>query len=298
MRTAILALALLLGASQAAQSKLRVVTTSEDLAYIARRVGGDRVRVTSLSSGDQDLHLVEPRPSMVMKVKRAHVFVRIGLDIDMWADALLAAARNKRVAFGSPGYVDASVGMPLMQIPKGKVDGSMGDIHVYGNPHYWLDPLNSDDMSKNIMDGLCRVEPEHCSEFKANRRAFLEDLVTKLREWGKIMAPHKGARLVTYHNSWVYFARRFDLEIVGNIEPKPGIPPTPSHLRKLIDTMESTGAKVIMSEVYFPKRGPQKVAAKTGAKVLSVPSSVGGLKGIDTIFDLFDHITSRLAESL
>lgn len=297
MRKLTIALAVLL-AAPAVDAKLRVVTTSEDLAYIAERVGGEAVRVASLSSGDQDLHLVEPRPSMVMKVKRARVFVRVGLDIDMWADSLLGAARNKRVMFGSPGYVDASVGVPLLQVPQGKVDASMGDIHIYGNPHYWLDPANARVMSKNIRDGLCRVQPDGCDVFKANHEAFLAELEAKLSEWDERMAPFRGARLVTYHNSWVYFAQRFGLEIVGNIEPKPGIPPTPSHLRKLIDTMTAKRAKVIMSEIYFPKQGPAKVAAKTGAKVLAVPSSVGGLKGIETFFDLFDFVTGKLTESL
>jgi len=297
MRKSILTAGLLL-LPLAAHAALRVVTVSEDLAYLARRVGGDAVQVHSLSSGDQDIHMVEPRPSMVMKVKRADFFVRTGLDLDMWADSLLAAARNKKVSYGAPGYVDASVGLKLLQVPEGKIDGSMGDIHIFGNPHYWLDPANAKTMAKNIAAGLCRVKPDGCAAFKTNKAAFDEELEGRLREWSARLAPFKGASIVTYHNSWVYFAERFGLEIIGNIEPKPGIPPTPSHLRELIDTMKARKAKVIMAESFFPRQGPESVAMKTGAAVLEVPSSTGGIPGIESYFDLFDFVTKELAERL
>ena len=281
----------------AAQAGLRVVTTTTDLKWLVEAVGGDLVSVESLSSGGQDIHFVEPRPSMVVKLKRADVLVRTGLDLDMWADSLGAAARNGRVVYGAPGYVDTSVGIDLLQIPTGKVDAAMGDLHIYGNPHYWLDPANAAVIAKNIEDGLARVDPTGAAVYAENRRKFLAALDAKLKEWEKKAAPLKGLKVVTYHNSWVYFARRFGLELFGNIEPKPGLPPSPSHVNKLIAMMKEKGAGIIMAESYFPLKGARMVADKTGARLVVVPSSAGGLPGVRTYFDVFDQVLDALLDA-
>jgi ABC-type Zn uptake system ZnuABC Zn-binding protein ZnuA len=296
-RSLILAFALGLLLPAAAQARLRVVTTTTDLKWLTEAVGGDLVSAESLSSGDQDIHFVEPRPSMVVRLKRADVLVRTGLDLDMWADSLVAAARNGKVVYGAPGYVDTSVGIDLLQIPTGKVDAAMGDLHIYGNPHYWLDPANAAVIAKNIEDGLARVDPANAAVFAENRKKFLAALEAKLQEWEKKAAPLKGLRVVTYHNSWVYFARRFGLTIAGNIEPKPGLPPSPAHLERLIAMMKAQRVPAIMAEGCFPFSGPRMVAEKTGARLLVVPSSVGGLPGVKTYFDVFDRVLGQLLEA-
>lgn len=297
MKRLILSLAFCLLSPFTAWAKLQVVTTTTDLKWLTEQVGGGLVSVESLSSGDQDLHFVEPRPSMVMKMKKADVFVKIGLDQDMWADSLVAASRNKKVVFGAPGYIDTSVGIERLQVPTNKVDAGMGDIHVFGNPHYWLDPANSAVVAKNILEGLIRNAPDEEAALRKNYTRFKTELDAKLKEWDAKAVPLKGLKLVTYHNSWVYFAKRFDMELFGNIEPKPGIPPSPAHLEKLISLMKSEGAKIIMAESFYPLKGPKMVAAKTGAKLIVVPSSVGGLPEIQSYFAVFDCVLTRLLEA-
>lgn len=280
-----------------AWAKLRVVTTTTDLKWLTEAVGGDLVSVESFSTGDQDIHFVEPRPSMVMKLKRADALVRTGLDLDMWADSLLGATRNGKVVYGAPGYVDTSVGVELLQIPTGKVDAAMGDLHIYGNPHYWLDPANAAVITKNILDGLVRNDPKNEAAFTENRKRLLADLDVKLKEWEGKATALKGIKLVTYHNSWVYFAKRFNMELFGNIEPKPGLPPSPSHLERLISMMKEDRVPIIMVETYYPLHGPKMVAEKTGARLVVVPSSVGGLPGIKGYFDVFDYVLDHLVDA-
>jgi len=289
--------ALLMFSVSGLHAAVRVITSSQDLESIAKIIGGDKAVVESLATGDLDLHLVEPRPSMVFKVRQADMVIRIGMDLDMWMDSIIAAARNKNVTYGSPGYVDVSAGIPKLQVPEGKVDASMGDIHIFGNPHYWLDPVNGISMAETIMKGFIRVSPENEAVFRKNYTAFVKDLGDKIDEWDKKMEPFAGRTLVTYHNSWIYFSQRFHLDIVGNVEPKPGLPPTPSHLAKLIETVKAKQAKVILVDTFFPLQGPRKVAEKTGASILVVPSSVGGKPNVKNYFDLFDAIINELVSA-
>jgi ABC-type Zn uptake system ZnuABC Zn-binding protein ZnuA len=289
---------LILSLSFPAQAKINVITATQDLAWLTARVGGEFVKVESLSTGNQDLHLVEPRPSMVVKLRKADMVVRIGMDLDMWMDSLIATSRNKNIMYGAEGHVDASGGIEKLQVPVDKVDGSMGDIHIYGNPHYWLDPANAEIMTKNILDGLVKASPENGKIFQQNREEFIKELKKKLAKWEKQLARFKGSAIVTYHNSWVYFAERFGLKLSAEIEPKPGIPPSPSHLEKLIEIIKKEKVRVIMAEKYFPVKGPRMIAEKTGAVFLQVPSSIGGIPEIKTYFDLFDYVVGKLAEKL
>lgn len=294
MKKIILFLSLCIIFTVKAHAVIHVVTASQDLAAIAREVGGNLVTADSLARGNEDLHFVEPRPSMVMKMKKADLVVKIGMDLDIWMNSLIGAARNDKIVYGAPGYVDASVGIERLEVPAGKVDASMGDIHIYGNPHYWLDPANGRFIADNITDGLCRVSTEHCREFRQGDQRFKQQLEVKLKGWLAQMQPLKGAEIVTYHNSWIYFAKRFDLQIIGNIEPKPGLPPTPSHLNQLINTMKADKVNVIMMDPFYPLQGPQKVAGETGATIVVVPCSVGGQPDVKTYFDLFDSIIGNL----
>ncbi|MGD9642710.1 MAG: metal ABC transporter substrate-binding protein [Elusimicrobiales bacterium] len=277
-----------------ARAELKVMTASTDLKYICERIGGAEVRVESLASGSQDLHMVEPRPSMVFKLKKADMVVRVGLDLDMWLDSLVNAARNKALFYGQPGYVDASAGVELLERPEGKVDASMGDIHIYGNPHYWLDPANAKVMAKNILAGLKRLAPAKAALFDANYEYFAAETDDLLAAWGARAARFKGLKVVTYHGSWPYFARRFGLEVVGHVEPKPGIPPSAAHLDGLVAKMKAENVRVLLTETYYPRKGPDFLAARTGALVVTAPVSAGGAEGVKTYFDVFDRVIAEL----
>jgi len=281
----------------AARAELKVVTASSDLKYICERVGGAEVEVESLASGDQDLHMVEPRPSMVFKLKKADLVVRVGLDLDMWMDSLINAAKNKRLFYGEPGYVDASAGVPLLEKPEGKVDASMGDIHIYGNPHYWLDPANAKIMAKNILAGFKRAAPEKAAAFEANYSAFIKETDERLAGWQARMAPLKGLKIVTYHGSWPYFAARFGLEVAGHVEPKPGLPPSASHLDGLVKKMKAENVAVILTESYYPRKGPEFLAARTGAGIVTAAVSAGGARDVKTYFDVFELVVTELEKA-
>lgn len=284
------------------EKKINVVTSTEDMADLVSVVGGEKVSVVSLSKGYQDPHYVEPRPSMVMQLKKADVLVKIGMDLDIWVDSLIAASRNSKIIYGAAGYVDAAVGIQRLEVPEGKIDGSMGDIHIYGNPHYWLDPENAKPITKSILDCLVKLSPDDSSYFTKNRDKYIYKLEEKIRNWQIKMDSYKGTKIVTYHNSWPYFANRFGMEIVGFVEPKPGIPPNPSHVATLIKKMKNEKVRVIIVEPYFNLKAPQKIAKEipkeVGTKVVVLAPSVGGVKEVKTFIDLFKYNINLLIDAL
>lgn len=279
-------------------AKLKVVTTTTDLKALAEAVGGDRVEAESLMRGYQDPHGVEIRPSYLLKLRRADLFIRIGLDLDPWADPLLEGARNGRILRGGPGYLDASAGIQVLEIPTGRVDRSLGDIHILGNPHYWLDPENGKRIAATIAGALSRLSPEDAPAFQKNRDALGKRLDEAMTRWQKRMEPYRGVKLVTYHNSWPYFARRFSLVVAGFVEPKPGVPPSPFDLVSLINRMKEEGIKLIIMEPYQSEAMAKRIAQETGAKVVVLPPSVGGEKGVDDYIALFDRIIEKLTEAM
>ncbi len=281
-----------------ASEKLKVVAITTDLADFIRVIGKDKVEVVSLTKGNQDPHFIEPRPSMVMKVKNANVLVRIGMDLDMWIQSLIDASRNSKIMYGGIGYVDASERIEKLEIPTVKVDASMGDIHIYGNPHYWLDPENAKPILETILKNLSAQLPSDAEYFKKNYKEYLHQLDSAIAVWKNKMAPFAGSKIVTYHNSWPYFAKRFGLKLVDFVEPKPGIPPTPSHVISLIENIRNEKVKVIIMEPYFNLKVAESIAAKSYSKVVVLSPSIGGLEGIDTYLDLFDYNINKLAESL
>jgi ABC-type Zn uptake system ZnuABC Zn-binding protein ZnuA len=278
--------------------KLKVVTATADLADLVRVIGKDKIDVASLIKGNQDPHFIEPRPSMVMQVKNADLVVRIGMDLDMWMQSLIDASRNPKIMFGKDGYLDVSSGIDKLEIPSSKVDASMGDIHIYGNPHYWLDPENAKPIMKNILDKLCQILPSESEYFKKNHRAYTQKLDSTLSCWSKQMEPFTDVKIVTYHNSWPYFAKRFKLKIVDFVEPKPGIPPSPSHIVSLVEKIKNEKVKVIIVEPYFNLKVAESVAKSSGSKVVVLPPSVGGIDGIDSYLDLFEYNINKLIKSL
>jgi zinc/manganese transport system substrate-binding protein len=283
---------------RAASASISVITTDTSLADIAKRVGGNRVTVESLSKPSDDPHAVEPRPSMVVKLSRAQVFARIGMDLDMWADSLLERAGNSQVAKGGKGYCDCSVNLKVQEIPPAKLDPSMGDIHVYGNPHYLMDPANGILAAGNIAAALIRVDPSGYETYHGNFVAFGNEVKQKLAGWSAMLAPHRGSLITTYHRSWVYFMSRFGLKEFGTIEPKPGIQPSAGHVNDLTREMKADKVKAMLIENFRSHRFPDLIAQQTGAKAVYVPLAVGADPEATDYFRLFDVIVGRLAAAL
>jgi ABC-type Zn uptake system ZnuABC Zn-binding protein ZnuA len=281
----------------AAASKVRVVASITDLEALTEAVGGDLVAVDTLARGGQNAHDIELRPSLMLKLRRADLVVRNGLGLDFWLDQLLVGAQNARVMPGAPGHVDASRGIAVIA-PTGPVDRSRGDVHPEGDPHYTLDPGNAATITANILEGLVRVAPQHAAAFQARRQDFLARLNAAMARWQKTLEPFRGAKVVTYHETFNYFLRRLGLTLAGAIEDRPGIPPSPGHLAALIRTVKEQRVQVVIAEPYADRKTVELVARDGGARVLTLPSAVGGAKGTDGYLELFEHNVGVLAEAL
>ena len=289
---------ILVMALTSANAQIRVVTTLTDLGSIAKFVGGDHVDVFSIATGYQNPHFVDPKPSYILKLARADVFVTVGLDLEIgWVPPLLNSARNAKIQKGGDGYCDASIGIPLLNVPV-SASREQGDIHIYGNPHYWLDPLNGKIIAKNIFDALVRVDPDHRSAYEANLKSFESTIDAKTKEWIEKVRPFAGTKVIAYHDEWPYFEQRFGLRIMDFLEPKPGIPPTPSQLLKVINEMKRDHMKVIIISPYFTTESADLVARSTGGKVLTLATSVAAYSQIKTYFDLFDYDIRQITDAL
>jgi zinc/manganese transport system substrate-binding protein len=287
------------GAPPAAAAKLFVVTTTPDLAAITREVGGDKVEVESLALGTQDPHFVDPKPSFIVKLNRADLYVKRGLDLEVgWAPVLEKGARNDHILPGGAGYVDASVGISPLEVPSGPVSRAMGDVHPYGNPHYQLDPDNAKVIARNIADGLSRVDVADGAYFQQRLADFSKHVDERLAAWLQMLAPYRGTKIVTYHKSWDYFAQRFGLDIIGTMEPKPGVAPSPAHLAQLITLMRAQHCKLLIKEPFYPENLTRVVAEKTDAVVLVLPDSPGGTAGTDDYFAVIDYDVRHIVASL
>ena len=279
-------------------TKINVVTTTADLKSITELIGSDKVEVSSIATGYQNPHFVDPKPSYIIKLSRADMFVTVGLDLETgWSPQLLSSSRNPKIQKGSNGYVDASIGVILLQVPS-SINRGEGDIHIYGNPHYWLDPVNGKQIAKNICDGLEKISPENKAFFEANLNAFNTKIDLKLKEWTMKISPYKGAKIIAYHNEWCYFEQRFGLVIVDFMEPKPGIPPTPTQLVKIISEVKRNAIKLIISSPYFTTSSSDVVSQQTGAKTIVLGTSVGAFDTIKDYFDLFDYNIDKLIKGL
>ena len=290
---------LLFGSEPAqAKDKLRVVTSLPDLKSIAEFIGGDKVDAFAIATGFQNPHFVDPKPSYILKLSKADMFVTVGLDLETgWVPPLLNSARNAAILIGGAGYVDASVNVSLLQVPS-SINRGEGDIHIYGNPHYWLDPAIGKVIARNIYDGLVRLDGGDEAYFKANLAAFNEKIDGKIKEWTTKMLPFKGTKIIAYHNEWVYFEHRFGLQVVDFLEPKPGIPPSPSQLAKVIGEMKRDNMKLIITSPYFTAESAELVARNVGGKVVTLATSVGADESIKTYIDLFDYNVAKMVEAL
>ncbi|MFQ5777668.1 MAG: metal ABC transporter substrate-binding protein [Terriglobia bacterium] len=273
-----------------AASKLRVVTTIEDLATLTREIAGDRARVEAIARGYQDPHYVEAKPSFILKLNRADLLIVVGLQLEIgWLPPLITQSRNPRVQMSAPGYLDVSQYAEILEIPRVQITRAMGDVHPLGNPHYWLDPGNGRRIARAIQAKLAELLPEDADYFQQRFEDFSRRLAEAEKVWDERMAPYRGRKVVTYHNSWPNFVERFGLQVVGYVEPKPGIPPTPRHTLALINYMMANNIKLILVEPYFDLKTPRAIARRTGAEVVVLMPSVGGEKEITDYFKLFDY---------
>lgn len=300
--SALLPAATLLLPAAAAAAKIQVVSTLTNPAALAAAIGGDRVEVFSLAKGYQDPHFVDAKPSLVLRLSRADLLLVTGLGMEAgYLPPLLDQSRNAKIRPGAPGYLDVSVGCDILQRPTQQVTRAQGDVHPFGNPHYWLDPANGRVMARTIAARLARIDAEGAPHYQRNLAAFERRLTEKAAEWQRRVAPFAGTKVVTFHNSWPNFARAFGLEIVGHVEPKPGIPPSPTHTLATINLVRSQPVPLIVVEPYFDTKTPDFIAAKSGAKVLTLYPSVGGIPEIHDYIALFDVnldlLVAALAES-
>ena len=280
-------------------AQLKVVTSTTDLADIAGEVGGNKVTVRHVGEGYQDPHFIEAKPSFVLQLRNADVWAYVGLDLEAgWMPLLLDGARNPKIRAGGSGHVDVSRAIPLLDVPRAGVDRSQGDVHARGNPHYWLDPENGRRIARLFRTKFTQLDPKNAAAYDANTKAFEARLVAAERGWQAQLATIRGKPVVAWHTSWRYLADYTKMNIVGFMEPKPGVPPSPSHLAGLIQTMKRTGAKVIIMEPFYSRKTADFVAARTGAKVLLLPPSVGGEKGLTDYVQLLRSNISRLASAV
>ena len=264
--------------------KVRVAAATTDLKDIAETIGGDRISVVSIARGNQDPHYVEVLPSYMMKVKKADLYLMVGMELDMWSDQIIDGSRNKRLRI-----VDCSQDIQRLEVPTRKVDASLGDIHRFGNPHYNLDPANGKVIGRTITEALIEADPAGRSIFEANLADFERRIDEALTTWLEEYASLQGQKVIFYHKNWVYFTERFGLEEVQFLEPKPGVPPSPTHLNRLIKTIEEDNVKVVAIASYFSEQAPGFLARKTGVQVVKLAHSVGALPGTDTYLEMFEY---------
>ena len=284
--------------SQAEAKNLKVVTTLTDLAALTKEVGGDKVDVEPLARGYQDPHFVEPKPSFLLKLRNADLLISVGLDLEIgWLPPLITQSGNGRIQVGSPGYLDASQFAEILEIPQGKLTRAEGDVHPLGNPHYWLDPDNGRRIAKGIATKLGEMDPSDTAYFQQRYQDFANRLAAADKKWVADMAPYRGRKVVTYHRSWPNFAKHFGLDVVGYIEPRPGIPPTPSHTIELVNLMKRENVKIELIEPYFDLKTPNSIASMTNGKVVVMMPSVGGKPEITDYFKLFDYDIAVLTKA-
>lgn len=283
-----------------AAKKLKVVTTTQDLASIAQMIGGDRVSVEPLAKGYQDPHFVDAKPSYLIKLRQADVFVEVGRDLEIgWAPGLLNNARNSKILPGGAGFVDASNGVKILEVG-GRVGREMGDVHPLGNPHYWLDPENALPIAANIREAFARNDPAGRAAYESRYAEFQRQLQGRIAGWKKRAAALKlaGMKVVTYHRSWPYYAQAFGLQVMDYVEPRPGVPPTPKHAQELTDLMKTQGVKLLIVEPYFDPKLASRVAKNAGAAVVILPPSVGATPAASDYFSLFDAQLALIEKAL
>jgi zinc/manganese transport system substrate-binding protein len=288
----------MLSPSAAAARKLNVVTSTTDMAALAQEVGGDKVNVESIAKGYQDPHFVEAKPSFLLKLRQADLLISVGLQLEIgWLPPLITQSGNAKSQVGGPGYLDASQFAEILEIPQGTVTRAEGDVHPLGNPHYWLDPDNGRRIAKGIAGKFAAIDPEDAGYFQQRLQDLQQRLASAEQKWDAEMKPYRGRKVVTYHRSFPNFAKRLGLDVIGYVEPRPGIPPTPSHTLELVQLMKRENCKVVLVEPYFDLKTPQSIGRETGAQVVVYLPSVGGEKQVTNYFELFDYDIGLLTKA-
>jgi ABC-type Zn uptake system ZnuABC Zn-binding protein ZnuA len=288
-------LALLVTLAPHALADVRVVTTNPTLGDLTRQVGGEQVRVESLMRGPENAHNVIPKPSLVMKLRRADLFVQLGLDAEPWVPNLLRSARRERLLAGGEGNVDTSRGIELLEIPsRAQLTRALGDIHVYGNTHYALDPLNGIAIGHTIAEALSRADPEHASLFAERARELERKLRALTEKLVRRMEPLSGTRVVTYHRTWPYFLKRFALKKLAEVEPKPGIAPGPRHIAQVAKQMEENDVGLVIVETFSDLKTAQRLADLIGGRAVVLAQMVNALPGVKTYDALFEYNVEAL----
>jgi ABC-type Zn uptake system ZnuABC Zn-binding protein ZnuA len=281
-----------------ASAQIRVVATTPDLASVAKEIGGDKVSVVALAKPTEDPHYVDAKPSHIVTLNRADVLIEGGAELELgWLPPLLENSRNSKISAGAPGRIVASDGVKMLEIPT-SFDRSKGDVHSLGNPHFMIDPVTVRIIARNIASHFAQVDPKNAATYNGNLTRFNTKLDAKYAEWQKELAPYRGARIVTYHKDFVYLGDRFGLTIVDELEPKPGIAPSPAHLAQVIGKMKATKAKVILVQPFQNRKTAETVARQTGATVLDVPQQPGAAPNTNTYFDMMDNLVHTLAGGL
>jgi ABC-type Zn uptake system ZnuABC Zn-binding protein ZnuA len=281
-----------------ATAQLRVVATTPDLAAVAKEIGGDRMNVVALAKPTEDPHFVDAKPSFIVTLNRADALIEGGAELELgWLPPLMENARNGKIAAGAPGHIVASEGIRLLEIPT-SFDRSKGDIHSLGNPHFMIDPVNVKTVARNIANHLASIDPKSAAIYNANLAKFDSKLDARQAEWQKELAPYRGAKIVTYHRDFVYLAQRFGLNVVDELEPKPGIAPSPAHLAKVIGEMKTSNAKVILVQPFQNRKTAETVARQTGATVIDAPQQPGTKGNTATWFDNMDNLVRAIATGL
>jgi zinc/manganese transport system substrate-binding protein len=298
LRIAPIAAAMLAVTASIASAQVRVVTTTPDLASLAREIGGSAVSVTALAKPTEDPHFVDAKPSHILTLNRADVLIEGGAELELgWLPPLLENSRNSKISAGAPGRVVASEGIRMLEVPS-SFDRSKGDVHSLGNPHFLADPVDAKIVAREIADHLRQVDPKNAATYAGNLSRFTARIDAKTAEWQRQLAPYRGSRIVTYHKDFVYFADRFGLKIIEELEPKPGISPSPSHLASVIGTMKAQNAHVILVQPYQRRKTAETVARQTGATVLDMPQQPGARPGTTTYFEMMDSLVTTLAAGL
>jgi zinc/manganese transport system substrate-binding protein len=278
---------------------IKVVATTQDLESITREVGGDKVAVDSLAKGYQDPHFVEPKPSFILKLHAADLLIVVGRELEIgWLPPLINQARNPRIAPNGDRYLDASLTAKILEIPTGQITRAMGDVHPAGNPHYWLGPDNGRRIAQAIQKKLSEISPADAAYFAQRYADFDRRLSEAEKRWQVAMAPYKGVKVVSYHRSWPNFTEAFGLDVIGYVEPKPGIPPSPSHTLELMQEMKRQNVKIIIMEPYFDSKTPNAIARETGGQVIVLAPSVGGVKEVTDYFKLFDYDVNLVVNAI
>lgn len=293
MRRLIIALSLLTAclATRASAETVQMVAATSDLGYFAKQIGGELVDVDVIATGNRDVHYIEVLPSYMLKVRRADIYLRVGLELDMWSQPIIDGSRN-----GSLRVVDCSQGIAPVEIPTFQADARYGDLHRFGNPHYWLSPENIPQICDNITDAFVHVDPVNAIKYVANRDAYLSRLKSKVAGWDALKPQMQSIEFVAYHNSWPYFSQYFGCHVVDFVEEFAGVAPSPSHVAHLIAHIKVDTIPVVVSQPFHDKRLPQMIADKTGCQAIILPTSIGGVPEVDTYEALIDYITRRLLE--